>query len=285
LVNLVPSMRMLSLPGSFERFAESLRGQLDFRLEAENNRRFAKNFAHTGDVDVPALYPELCSRRVLAMDFIDGVKATDTDAVLGDRKKLARIGGETVLQMVFVDAFVHADLHPGNILLTADSRVVLIDLGMVTEIPPGLRRPWIETFVALSQKDGAQAARLFFMHAPTIGRTVYADFERDVVEQLQPILGKKLGEIEVGQAVSGMMNVLRRHQVQVDPSYTVVNIAMLVAEGLGKQLDPEIDLMTLAIPYLMRAMETAPPGREPFRMPPDAPAPPALPKAVVANTG
>jgi ubiquinone biosynthesis protein len=270
MVDRVPSMHLMSLPGSVERFAAALRGQLDFLVEADNNRRFARNFESSADVGVPDLFPELCSRRVLGMEFVEGAKATDPDAALGDRKKLARIGAEAILQMVFLDGFVHADLHPGNILLTSDDRVVLIDLGMVTEIPPDLRRPWIETFVALSQQDSKQVARLFYEHAPTVGDTEYADFERDVTEQLVKIMGKKLGEVEVGSAVSGMMNVLRRHKVQVDPSFTVVHIALLVAEGLGKQLDPEIDLVTLAIPFLMQAMQTAPPGRAPNRTTPKA---------------
>lgn len=274
LVDRLPSMRLLSLPGSVERFAHALRGQLDFREEAAHNRRFAKNFADTADIGVPALHPDLCSRRILTMEFVDGVKATDPEGVKGDRRKLARIGGEAILRMVFLDGFVHADLHPGNILLTRDDRVVLIDLGMVTEIPPDMQRPWIETFLALSQKDGVTVARLFYELAPTVGRTEYAEFERDVIEQLGTIMGKKLGEVEVGQAVSGMMNVLRRHQVQVDPCLTVVHIAILVAEGLGKQLDPDIDLVPMAVPFLMRAMETAPPGRAPRR-----PLPPRLPAA------
>ena len=267
-VDRVPSMHLMSLPGSVERFAEALHGQLDFRKEAENNRRFAKNLAGIEGVGVPALFPELCSRRVLGMEFVEGAKATDTAGALGDKKKLARIGGQAILQMVFLDGFVHADLHPGNILLTKDDRVVLIDLGMVTEIPPELRRPWVETFIALAQKDGAQVARLFYEHAPTVGDTAYPDFEREVAEQLAKIMGKNLGEVEVGKAVSGMMNVLRRHRVQVDPTFTVVHIALLVAEGLGKQLDPDIDMVSMAVPYLMQAMESSPPGRPPNRVPP-----------------
>ncbi|MFO0592922.1 MAG: AarF/UbiB family protein [Polyangiaceae bacterium] len=268
LVDRVPSMHLMSLPGSVERFAEALHGQLDFRKEAENNRRFAKNFEATKDVGVPALFPELCSRRVLGMEFVEGVKATDASGALGDKKKLARIGGGAILQMVFLDGFVHADLHPGNILLTKDERVVLIDLGMVTEIPPELRRPWVETFIALAQKDAKQVARLFYEHAPTVGNNTYSAFEDDVAGELTNILGKNIGDIEVGKAVSGMMNVLRRHRVQVDPSFTVVHIALLVAEGLGKQLDPDLDMVPMAVPYLMQAMQTAPPGRPPNRVPP-----------------
>ncbi len=231
-----------------ERFGHALEGQLDFVGEAANNRRFAASFADNPNVGVPALIDDMCTRRVITMEFVDGVKATQPEKVGGDRTKLARLGGEVVLKMIFSDGFVHADLHPGNIILTKDDRVVLVDLGLVSEIPADLLRPWVETFIALSQQDGATAARLFYTYAPTVGGTDYAAFERDVVKNLEQLYGKKLGEVEVSKAVSGMMNVLRKHHVQIDPSFTVVNIALLVAEGLGKQLDPSIDLVPLGRP-------------------------------------
>lgn len=260
------AIRMLSLPGAVQRFGDALHGQLDFRREADNNRRFAAAFAEVENVSVPRLFDQLCTERVLGMEFVEGVKATEPEKVGGDRAKLARLGGEAVLKMIFADGFVHADLHPGNIILTPDDRVVLIDLGMVSEIPEDLLRPWVETFVALSQQNGAECARLFYVHAPTVGKhTDYAAFERDVVSFLTGLYDKKLGEVEVSTAVSGMMNILRRHRVQIDPSFTVVNIALLVAEGLGKQLDPSIDLVPLATPYLSQAMLTAPAGRAPGR--------------------
>jgi ubiquinone biosynthesis protein len=268
LLDRIPALSMLSLPGSVERFGVALHGQLDFRAEARHNRRFAKNFAAVSGVSVPALLPELSSARVLAMEFVEGVKATEPEKVGGDRARLARLGGEAVLKMIFEDGFVHADLHPGNIILTSDDRVVLIDLGMVSDIPRDLLRPWVETFVALSARDGALAARLFYEYAPSVRGTDYAAFERDVVAYLAELYGKRLGDVEISVAVSGMMNVLRKHHVQIDPSFTVVNIALLVAEGLGKQLDPSIDLVPLAQPYLARAMLTAPTPRPPLRAAP-----------------
>ncbi len=270
LLDRIPTVRMLSLPGSVARFGVALHGQLDFRAEADHNRRFAQNFASVPNVGVPGLVDDLCTRRVLVMDFIDGVKATEPEKVGGDRAALARIGGETVLKMVFSDGFVHADLHPGNIILTPDDRVVLIDLGMVTDIPGELLRPWVETFLALSQQDGARVAELFYSYAPSVGDTDYAAFERDVKDKLSSLYGKTLGEVEISEVVSSMMNVLRKHHVQIDPTFTVVNIALLVAEGLGKQLDPGIDLVPMATPYLAQAMLSAPAGRAPLREPPRA---------------
>lgn len=267
---LVPSIHLLSLPGAVERFGEALRSQLDFRLEAENNRRIAANFASVKGVRVPELYPELCTERVLTMEFIDGVKATQSELIEDKkaRRRLAVRGGEAILKMVFEDGFVHADLHPGNILLMRDGTMVLIDLGMVAEIPSDLMRTWIDTFQALGSNDGRAAARLFYSYAPSVATEDYAAFERETVEFFSQFEGKKLGEVEVTHVIAGMMNILRKHRVQVEPVFTVVNLGVLVAEGLGKQLDPDIDIVQMALPYLAQCAAKASEGRPPRRLPP-----------------
>jgi ubiquinone biosynthesis protein len=270
LADRIPSVRLFSLPGSVAELGSALRRQLDFRLEAANNRRFAANFADADGIRVPTLVDDLCTTRVLTMEFVHGVRATEPERVGGDREAIARRGLEAILRMVFKDGFVHADLHPGNILLTDAGEVFLIDLGLVAEIPGEMQRVWVETFVALAQKDAPAAARLFYGYAPTVGTTDYAVFERDVLEFFDVFHGKALAELEASEVVGGMMNVLRKHRVQVDPIFTVVHLAMLVAEGLGKQLSPTIDLIELAVPHLARAMMDAPPGRPPYRLPPVA---------------
>ncbi len=272
LVDKIPSVHLMSLPGAVAEFGAALRKQLDFRLEAENNRRFAANFADADGLRVPKLYDELCTSRVLTMEFVVGVRATEPEKVGGDRDAIARRGLEAICLMVFRDGFVHADLHPGNILLTDAGEVCLIDLGLVAEIPGEMQRVWVETFVALAQKDAAACARLFYGYAPTVGTVDYAAFERDVLEFFDVFYGKPLGELEASEIVGGMMNVLRKHRVKVDPIFTVVHLAMLVAEGLGKQLSPTIDIMQLSLPHLARAMMEAPPGKPPYREPPRAPA-------------
>jgi ubiquinone biosynthesis protein len=265
LLDRIPSVNQLSLPGSVREFGVALHGQLDFRSEADNNRRFAANFADNPAIRVPALVDALCTERVLTMEFVRGVKASEPEKVGGDRKLLARLGAETVLKMIFRDGFVHADLHPGNVLLTDDGKVVLIDLGMVATIPGEMIRPWVETNLALAQQDGAKAAQLFYGYAPSVGTKDYARYEAEVVRYFEGYYGKNLGDVEVSEVVSGILNILRKHRVMVDPVFTVVNVSMLVAEGLGKQLDPAIDMVELSKPYLFAAMATAPAGKAPLR--------------------
>jgi ubiquinone biosynthesis protein len=265
LLDRLPSLYLLSLPGAVERFAAAMEAQLDFTLEAANNRRFAAVFAHVDGISVPWLVDELCTRRVLTMELIEGVPATMAERVGGDRMRLAQLGVDAVLRMIFVDGFVHADMHPGNMMITTRGDLVLIDLGLVAEVPPPMMRPFCETFLALAQRDGREASRLFYVHAPSVGTRSYAAFEQDIVAFFDALYGKSLGDVEVSGVIGGAMDILRRHRIQVDPVFTVVNIALLVAEGVGKQLDPKLDVVSLAAPYLMRAVVTAPPGRAALR--------------------
>lgn len=258
----LPGMRYMSLPGAADRFADALRAQLDFRVEASNNRRLAAAFASDARVGVPHLVDDLCSERVLTMQFIDGIKPTD---VKTDRAELAQAGFRCIAQMVFVDGFVHADMHPGNIMFTESGRIYLIDLGLVAEIPLDMRKPWVDTFMAVATCDGKRAAELFYTFAPIVHETDYAAYEADIVAHLEKLKGRPLHEIEVTQAVGGAMSILRKHHVQVDPTFTVVNLAMLVAEGVGKQLDPKLDVYTCAMPFLAEAMQRYPTGRAPVR--------------------
>ncbi len=265
LLDRLPKMKWVSLPGAVERFAAALRAQLDFEHEARNNRRLAKNFAGDARVRVPDLHDTLCTRRVLTMEFIDGVKPTE---VTEGRKELALAGLRCIAQMVFLDGFVHADMHPGNLLLSRDGHVVLIDPGLVAEIPEGMRKAWVETFVNVAACDGVKAAQGFYEYAPAVGDTDYAAFEADVVAHLDALKGRPLAELEVTGAVGGAMAILRRHHVQVDPSFTVVQLAMLVAEGVGKQLDPALDVLACVAPYLAQASAMWTTGVEPRRRAP-----------------
>jgi ubiquinone biosynthesis protein len=262
LLDKLPRMRWVSLPGAVERFGAALHAQLDFALEAANNRRLSANFRSDARIRVPALHDALCANRVLTMQFVDGVKPTN---VVDGRVELAQAGLRCIAQMVFLDGFVHADMHPGNLMFTRDGHVYLIDLGLVAEIPERMRKPWVETFLAVAACDGARAAELFYVYAPAAEMSDYDAYEAEVVAHLERLRGRPLAELEVTTSVGGVLDILRRHRVQVDPTFTVVQLAMLVAEGLGKQLDPQIDVFTSVGPYLAQAAVLWADGAPPLR--------------------
>ena len=249
LLELVPSLHLLAPVDSVEQFGRAIRMQLDFRIEADNNRRFQKNFAGDPDVTIPKLVEGLCTKRVLVMEFIEGQKILAFQRTGGEPRRLGQIGFRVMLKMVFADGFVHADLHPGNILIRPSGQVALLDLGLVAEMNLEDRMAFTRYFSAWARGDGATMAEILVRHSPTPDMPEPAGFRAAVQEFVNRMHGKRLGEVEVAGVVFEMLGILRRYRVRVNATFTMINIAIAVTEGIGKQLDPTLDLMKEAMPF------------------------------------
>jgi ubiquinone biosynthesis protein len=267
LMNLIPSVSTLAPVASVEEFGRAIFAQLDFRIEARNNRRFRENFKAEPAVVFPEVIEALSSERILTMTFIAGTKILSTAATRSDPKKVARLGLQTLLKMIFEDGFVHADLHPGNIFITSDDKLALLDLGLVGELDEPHRKAFARFFAAWAQRDGDAMARIMYdMSANADAGHDDDAFERyraAVIEFVGRYWGQRLGQVQVGKVLLDMFDILRRHRVRVNPSFTIVNIAIAVTEGIGKQLDPDLDLMSEALPYFLAHPVTAPSAARP----------------------
>lgn len=254
-VESIPSIRSLAPVAIVDEFARAIFAQLDFTIEARNNHRFRENFAGQKSVVFPVLVEELCSRRVLTMTFIEGTKILDTRGTRMDPKRIARLGLQVLLKMVFEDGFVHADLHPGNIFITPDEKIALLDLGLVGELTDQHRRNFGRFFAAWAQRDGDTMAHLMYEMSASSGMPrdplTYERYRAGIIEFVGRYWGQRLGEVQVGKVLLDLLVLLRRHRIRVNPSFTIVNIAIAVTEGIGKQLDPELDLMSEALPYFL----------------------------------
>ena len=249
-ISMIPSVGVTSPVESVEEFGKAIQNQLDLRNEARNNRRFNGNFKDNPYVKFPRLYEEFCTENVLTMEFVTGFKDTELDRTDCDRKLLARYGLRAIFQMIYKDGFVHADLHPGNLLFNNGNVVTYLDLGMVAELTDQHREQFIETFMAMADNNGKKVARLMADNAPSHKIKDWGAFERDIAGHINEFFSKPLNEIEISVAVGKMVNILRRHRCRVESAYTVVNVALLVAEGLGRKLYPEINLNQELYPYL-----------------------------------
>ena len=234
-------------------FGRAIFAQLDFRVEAMNNRRFRANFHGHPDVVFPDVIEALSTERLLCMGFIEGTKILAVDRTWSDPRRIARIGLETLLKMIFEDGFVHADLHPGNIFITPQQKICLLDLGLVGELDPPHRRSFARFFAAWAQRDGDTMARLMYAmsSADPHDERAYQRFRAAIIEFVGRYWGQRLGEVQMGKVLFDMLGILRKHRLRMNPAFTVVNIAIAVTEGIGKQLDPELDLMTVALPYFI----------------------------------
>src|SRR4051812_13698264 len=152
-INLVPSVSTLAPVASVEEFGRAIFAQLDFRIEARNNRRFRDNFRAQPAVIFPEVIEALSTERILTMSFVAGTKILSVGNTRSDPKKVARLGLQTLLKMIFEDGFVHADLHPGNIFIPPDDKLALLDLGLVGELDEPHRKAFARFFAAWAQRD------------------------------------------------------------------------------------------------------------------------------------
>ena len=258
LVSWIPTLEVLAPVETAQEFCGAVRDQLDFRKEAANNRRFRENFRDDKDIRFPELVDELCTDAVLVMEYVEGVKDDDIGDLDLDRQRLARIGADAILDMVYRDGFVHADLHPGNILFRADHRVYFIDLGMVGEIDPHRRLGLAATILALARNDGLTFARFLYEGSPRKAVRDYPRYEADVCRLVAGIHGRPLHELELSVMIAAVFDILRRHRIRADASFTMINIAMLVVEGLGKKLDPDMNMFEYVQPHLAQIIARAP---------------------------
>lgn len=153
--HLLPWLHNLQLPRMAAEFGRAIRSQLDFRLEVANNRRFAANFAEVPYVRVPEIFDALCGGRVITMRFVEGKKLTEIlDDPPIDRKLLAERIMDLYYRMALGDLLVHADLHPGNILIDREGTYYLLDTGLVFEIPAHYARKFLRVAAATTTLDG-----------------------------------------------------------------------------------------------------------------------------------
>jgi ubiquinone biosynthesis protein len=253
LLTRIPSLAAVSPQSSIEQFGRAIHDQLDFRIEARNNRRFRENFHDDPDVVFPEVFTEFSSERILCMTHIEGTKILDTPKASAEGKRIARLGLRALLKMIFEDGFVHADLHPGNIFVLEGQRIAMVDLGLVGELDVVHRATFSRFFSAWASGDADTVAHLLYSLAlnPSQGRDGFEGFRAALGDLMSRTSVHRMAEVHPGKVLLDMLGLLRRHRVRMAPAFTIVNIAIAVTEGIGRQLDPDLDLMAEAIPFFM----------------------------------
>lgn len=254
LERIVPSVRLMALEEALRTFCDAVEAQIHLENEAKNNRRFAANFADDPAVDFPIVYPDASSDAVLTMEFVDGIHESQLESAGADVRAIVTAGMRCVCRMIFSHGFVHADLHPGNMRFQVPAHVVLLDLGLTGEINDEDRLTTAHTLFALATGDGKTVARLFHENAPHTATPDYDAYEREICAFVSSLQNQGLQNVQVTAEIGRIFDILRRHHVQARSHMTMVNLALMTAEGLGKRLAPELSLTDEALPYLREAL-------------------------------
>lgn len=301
-LNAIPTIEWLSLPDEVAQFGEMMRLQLDLRIESANLSIFRKHFKDRTTAWFPYPYTEYTTRQVLVEEFAHGIPLSSflTSGAGLFQHDLADEGLDAFLRMLLLDNFVHADLHPGNIMvrfykparldlafgrhaaspdpaaatdvteevlqrlrpLSAHPRrwqaalaqidregfrpqLIFIDTGLVTELSPTNRHNFLALFRAIAEFDGYRAGQLMVERC----RSPDAVLEREVfaLKMQHLVLGVKgqtfaLGNVRIGDVLTRVLSMVREHHVRMEGDFVNVVISILLLEGIGRSLDPELDL-------------------------------------------
>ncbi len=238
-------------------FETSIRKELDFTMEAANMRRFGEQFKGNPDIYVPTVYPELCTEKVLCMEYIDGIKCTDLEALgrMGmTGPALALKGINLYFEQVFDHGFFHADPHPGNIFVLPDQRVCFIDYGMMGSVMEGDRELLADLLLAVHDRDveGLENALLRFSWDPS--KIDHASLEFDVNEFFQNYSNIGLEEIDSKEVMAALNSLFFEYKIKVPSNLLLLLKALVIIEGVGLMLDPKYNIIENIHPFVVRLL-------------------------------
>lgn len=291
LAELIPGVPNLSLRESVEEFSSLMTRQLDMRIEAANLMQLRKNFhvdsliphddhlsfsqiSHhkPSSITFPRPMNSMVTENVLVESFEEGelISSILDNPNISPKQKheLAIMGLDAVLQMVFQDNFIHADLHPGNIICrrrpcdattkgrTQEWELSMIDAGIVAILEPQDRKNFLDLFTAVVLNDGKRVGELMIERSRG-GRCIdpdgFASETRELVAEVHR-MGLSLGKIGIGALLQRMLVLCYKHQVKLESRFASVIISLGVVEGLGRQLDKDVDVLRRATPFVLKAV-------------------------------
>jgi len=242
-------------------FDKYLHDELDLMREAANGSQLRRNFAGLDLLLVPEMYWEFCTQNVLVMERMVGVPISQVETLRAagvDIPKLAREGVEIFFTQVFRDGFFHADMHPGNIQVSLDpahfGRYIALDFGIIGALSDFDKNYLAQNFLAFFKRDYHRVATLHLESGWVPASTRVEELESAIRAVCEPYFDRALKDISLGQVLLRLFSTSRRFNVEIQPQLVLLQKTMLNVEGLGRSLDPELDLWKTAKPYLERWM-------------------------------
>ena len=238
-------------------FARHLDDELDLLREAANASQLGRNFAGSPLLLVPAVYWDLCAQRVMVMERMHGTPVSQRKTLEErgvDIPALARAGVEIFFTQAFRDGFFHADMHPGNILVADDGRYVALDFGIMGTLTEVDKNYLAQNFIAFFNRDYKRVAQAHLDAGWVPAGTRADEFETAIRAVCEPIFARPLKEIYFGRLLLRLFQTSRRFNVEVQPQLVLLQKTLLNIEGLGRELDPDLDLWQTAKPLLERWM-------------------------------
>ena len=254
-----PEARIYNPTGMVKDFAQQIRKELDFLQEARTSDRMRENFRDVPGIHFPKIYWEFSSSRMLVMEFVEGVRIDNLEEITAmglDPHEIGKRGFHAYIKMIFEDGFFHGDPHPGNLLVTKDGTIVVLDFGIAGTIRPEKRQNFINFLFALMNEDTELMIRSlegFGVVVPGDNREALQDELFILIQDLG--LGQNISRFNFALFVTELSEVMRRYRIKVPMNLMLLLKVLVMILDIGVRLDPEFNIEKELSPYLVRIAE------------------------------
>jgi predicted unusual protein kinase regulating ubiquinone biosynthesis (AarF/ABC1/UbiB family) len=237
--------RRYNVTGIVDEFREALVSELDYRLEASNLRLIAQNLAEFPSIVVPAPVDGYTTGKVLTMDYVHGTKVTELSPLTRidlDSRALAETLVRAYLKQIIIDGVFHADPHPGNVFITDDGRIALIDLGMIGRIGTAMQDRLLKLLLAVTSGRGDEAADVLAAIGEKLEGFNEAGFRRDIATMVSRYGNETLANLRVGRVFLELQLACGTHSLRAPGELTMLGKALLNLDQVARTLDPAMDV-------------------------------------------
>jgi ubiquinone biosynthesis protein len=245
------TMRDYNLVAVAGELAHSLREEMDYRLEGRNADRVRTNLSSDARLVVPQVYWNLTTRRVITLEYIDGIQFNELDRLRQagyDLSSIARLAVEAYLKQVFVDGFYHADPHPAN-LMVVGKQIAFLDFGNAGYLTPAQKELLGDLFLQILDEDPGGIARTVLKMGAVRGRPSLEDMERDLQRLLVRYWGLPLEKMPVGEMLAEIFAAAFQHKVFLPADLALLARTIITLEGTARALDPNFVLADAVRPF------------------------------------
>jgi len=236
-------------------FTKSIEKEVDFKIEARQTERFAEAYIEDKTTYTPKIFNEVSTTKIMVIEYIDGVKASDVEALKEqnyDLKLLAHNGTESLLKQIFENGYFHGDPHPGNIIIMPGNIVCFIDYGMMGNVSIKERQNFADLLMQIITRKTDRIVSYILRFTKYEVEPDHDELERDMGEIIDEFLDLSLKYMNFGVFVEHMMDILSKHHLRLLPNLFMMLKALVSLEDLGKKLNPDLEILTLATPYVKR---------------------------------
>ncbi|MGB0652024.1 MAG: ABC1 kinase family protein [Thermoplasmatota archaeon] len=226
--------------------------ELDYRFEVKNTLRAAHSFRHDDTVKIPHMYKELCARRIMVMEFIDGIKFATVDGLEEkgvDRKNVAKIVTHAMAKQIFLDRFFHADPSPGNMMIMHSNQVVFLDWGAVGMVTERRSKAILQLITGIAKGDVESTSEAIIDLCDQFGELDTKRFQTDV-EKILDFFEREMVSVADPRIMEMILDLATRHKMLLPPDFMLISRALFQFDGFCRDLDPDYEIVSILEPFV-----------------------------------